>query len=502
MQSESKSIRVLSPVKRRALQVMLQKKGIQARSSTAIRPREDDGPCPLSYAQERIWFFEQLEPGTPAYNIPAAVRFKGALKLEALRQGLDEILRRHESLRTVFRIIDDGPVQITAPNSRLPLRIADLRGSARMQSDEEMQRMFRREIDRPFDLSTGPLLRCCLWQLDDDEFIALVVTHHIASDGWSLPLLFGELAALYEAFSNGEPPRLSPLPIQYADFAHWQREWLKGEVLNGQLSYWKSRLGDAPAAPGIKPDHQRASEQTFRGAKYSIALAPSLLASLKELGRAEGVTLFMLTLAAFETLLYRYTWQEDVIVGSPIANRNRPETEGLIGFFVNTLVLRSSLGGNPPFRELLGRVRETTLGAYAHQDLPFDQLVDALQARRGMQKQPFFQVFFALNNNRASAFELPGIITRPVAVDNGIAKFDLEMSLVERNDSLVVAAIYNADLFEEATISLLLERYERCLQEIAASPDLRLLDIPLGENCAAHAEAEQVFVSADEFVFD
>jgi hypothetical protein len=501
MQSESKSTRHLSPLKRRVLQLMLEKKGNQPKSSTAIQPRQGCGPCQLSYAQERIWFFEQLEPGTPAYNIPAAVRLTGALQMEALRQALSEILRRHEALRTVFRIGNDGPIQSTAPNPRLPLRIVDLRNSAQSGGDNEMRRLARQECERPFDLSVGPLLRCCLWQLDG-EFVALVITHHIASDGWSLPLLFGEMAALYEAFSNGRPSPLPSLPIQYADFAQWQREWLQGEVLERQLSYWKSRVGDAPAGPSIKTDHARASEQTFRGAKSSVVMSHALLSSLKELGRDEGVTLFMLMLAAFETLLYRYTWQEDVIVGTPIANRNRPETEGLIGFFVNTLVLRTNLGGNPQFRELLGRVRETALGAYAHQDLPFDQLVDALQTKRGMQKQPLFQVFFALNNNRASAFDLPGITTRPLAVDNGVAKFDIEISLVERGDSLIVAAIYNADLFEETTIKLLLERYERCVREVAADPALRLLDIPLGDDCMTDTETGQVFVSGDEFDFE
>jgi aspartate racemase len=480
---------------------MLQKKGNQPKPSTAIQPREGCGPCSLSYAQERIWFFEQLEPGTPAYNIPAAVRLAGALQLEALRQALSEILRRHEALRTVFRIGDDGPVQITAPNPRLALRIVDLRNCAQACGDDELLRMARQEIERPFDLSIGPLLRCCLWQLDG-EFVALVITHHIASDGWSLPLLFGEMAALYEAFSNGRPSPLPSLTVQYADFAQWQREWLQGEVLERQLSYWKSRVGDAPTVPSIKTDHARASEQTFRGAKRSVVLPHTLLLSLKKLSRDEGVTLFMLMLAAFETLLYRYTWQEDVIVGTPIANRNRPETEGLIGFFVNTLVLRTDLGGNPQFRELLGRVRETALGAYAHQDLPFDQLVDALQTKRGMQKQPLFQVFFALNNNRASAFDLPGITTRPLAVDNGVAKFDIEMSLVERDDSLIVAAIYNADLFEETTINLLLERYERCVREVAADPLLRLLDIPLSDDCMTDTDTGQVFVSVDEFDFE
>jgi hypothetical protein len=501
MKNESKSTG-LSPLKRRLLPLLLEKKGIRPRAVTAIQPRQGEGPCPLSYAQERIWFFEQLEPGTPAYNIPAAVRLSGPVQIEALRQSVSEILRRHEALRTMFRIGDDGPVQLAAPDVQLCLRIVDLRHCIESPDDEQTLRMIRQEIEKPFDLSAGPLLRCCLWQLADDDLIALVVTHHIASDGWSLPLLFGELAALYRSFSTGTSSSLPALPIQYADFARWQREWLTGEVMEKQLSYWKSRVGDAPVVPAVKTDRPRSSVPTFRGAKYSISLSQALSASLRDVTTKEGVTLFMFTLAAFKTLLYRYTWREDIVVGSPIANRTRSETEGLIGFFVNTLVLRTNLGGNPQFRELLNRVRETMLGAYANQDLPFDQLVDALQTRRDMQKQPLFQIFFALNNNRTAEFDLPGITTEPLAVDNGISKFDIEMSLVERDGRLVMTAIYNRDLFEEATISLMLERYERCLSETASNLNLRLLEVPLGDDCGTDAESTEMFVSMDEFVFE
>jgi condensation domain-containing protein len=508
MQSESKSIRRLSPLRRRVLQLMLQKKGIQPRTSTAIQPRQGNGPSPLSYAQERIWFFEQLEPGTPAYNIPAAVRLTGPLNVEALRQSLTEIMRRHEALRTAFHSVEGSPFQIAGPAGSLPLPTIDMRGaSAEIEAgashpSQQTLEMIRREINRPFDLSVGPLLRCCLWRVGEDEHIALLTTHHIASDGWSIHLLFGELAILHDAFSCGKPSPLRELPVQYADFAQWQRERLQGEALDEQLTFWRRQLDQAPSTLNLPGDHPRPARRTFRGARHFIVIPPELTGSLNELSKQEGVTLFMLTLAAFKTLLYRCSWQEDIVVGSPIANRNRSETENLIGFFVNTLILRTNLSGNPGFRELLGRVRETTLGAYAHQDMPFDQLVDALQSKRDIGQHPLFQVFFALNNNPTPDFNLERVSLGPLSIDNGVAKFDVEISLIERDNGLVVNAIYNPDLFDSSTIELMLNRYATLLGEVAANPAARLLDVQVGEDGPVQPESAEPFLNSDQFAFE
>jgi hypothetical protein len=502
MNTQSTSTGSLSPMKRRLLSLLLAKKGIRLGELQTVWPRGNDLPCRLSFAQERIWFFEELEPGTAAYNVPAAVRLTGALNLEALRQSLAEILRRHETLRTIFQPTERGPVQTLGPPVQLPLSLFDMRGVCRVESEAQLTTRIRREIERPFCLSVGPLLRWCVWRLDEDEYIALLVTHHIASDGWSIHLLFGEIAALYEAFSEGRPSPLPELPIQYSDFAHWQREWFRGEVLESHLDYWKKQLGHAPADVGFPTDRPRPATRTFGGARHRVVLSPALVDSLKQLSLQEDVTLFMLMLAAFKTLLYRCTWQEDVVVGSPIANRNRAETEGLIGFFVNTLVLRTNLGGNPEFRELLARTREAALGAYAHQDMPFDKLVDALQSKRDTSRHPLFQVFFALNNNPAPEFRISGVTITPLNIDNGVAKFDLEISLMESDEGLGVTAIYNTDLFDRPTIELIIARYERLLREIVANPSARLLDYALDEGEYTPSEPADVFLGMEEFAFE
>jgi len=323
-----------------------------------ILPVPRNGDLALSFAQQRLWFFDQLEPGLPAYNIPAAVRLKGPLNLAALEQSLNEIVKRHESLRTTFGKVDGRPTQVIAPTLTIKLPVVDLRKLPASEQEAEVRRLVTAEAQRAFDLSQGPLIRCTVLRLGDEEHVGLLTMHHIVSDGWSTGILVREVATLYVAFCAGGSSPLPVLPIQYADFAHWQRQWLQGEVLETQIAYWKKQLANAPALIDLPTDHPRPAVQTFRGAHQSLVLPKHLQEGFKTLSRQEGVTQFMTLLAAFKVLLYRYTSQDDLIVGTPIANRNRLETEGLIGFFVNALVLRTDLSGNPSFRELVRRVRE------------------------------------------------------------------------------------------------------------------------------------------------
>ncbi|HEY0172167.1 MAG TPA: amino acid adenylation domain-containing protein, partial [Pyrinomonadaceae bacterium] len=492
----------LSPAKRELLPLLLTKKGIGDGKSGAIPRRPDSDPCPLSFAQERIWFFEQLESGTASYNVPAAVRATGRLDVDVLRRSLGEILRRHEALRTAFEFVGGRPLQRVLPVSPLPLPVFDLRGVPPQERDAQAMNVIGEEVRRSFDLTGDPLLRCALLRLDEDDHVVLLTLHHIASDGWSSHILVSELTALYEAFAGGRPSPLAELPIQYADFAVWQRGWLRGERLEGLFAYWEKQLEGAPAKLKLATDRPRPPARTLRGARRSLLLTEGLTLALKELCRREDVTPFMLLLAAFKTLLYRYTWQEDIVVGTPIANRRRREVEGLIGFFVNTLALRTDLSGNPTFRALLARVRETTLGAYAHQDMPFDKLVEMLRTERDLSHDPLFQVFFALNNNPAREAELPDVTLSGYMADNGVAKFDLEVSLVERDGRLVVNAIYKEALFDAATIDLMLERYRALLEGVVADPDARLLDLPLGEDAREARTAAPAVETADEFTFD
>jgi amino acid adenylation domain-containing protein/non-ribosomal peptide synthase protein (TIGR01720 family) len=437
------------------------------------------GEMLLSFAQARLWFLEQLEPGSSAYNIPSAVRLTGSLHVAVLEQSLNEIVQRHEVLRTTFAVVSGEPIQVIAPVLALTIPRVDLRNLPEAQQEAQVERLATEEAQQPFDLAKGPLLRATLLHLDEAEHVLLLTMHHIVSDGWSMGVLIRELAALYEAFSTGKPSPLPELPIQYADFAHWQRQWLQGEVLTAQLSYWQQQLTGAPALLELPTDRPRPAVQTFRGATQFLALPEPLSQKLKTLSQRSGVTLFMTLLAAFQTLLYRYTGQEDICIGSPIANRNRSETEELIGFFVNTLVLRADMSENPSFQELLSRVREVTLGAYAHQDLPFEQLVEALQPERNLSHQPLFQVMFALQNAPMPALELPNLTLSSLEIESGTAKFDLTLSMEDTEQGLVGSLEYNTDLFHGTTISRMLGHFQTLLEGIVAEPEQRLSDLPL-----------------------
>ncbi len=446
---------------------------------------------PLSFAQARLWFLDQLETGNPAYNIAFALRLKGLLNLAVLESSINEIVQRHEALRTTFAFVNGQPIQVIAPVS-LSLALVDCQEIPPSKRESEVKRLTTQEIQQPFDLTQGSLLRAKLLCLSQQEHILLLTMHHIVADGWSAEVFLQEMAGIYTALLTGKRSPLPKLPIQYKDFAHWQRTWLQGEVLTTQLTYWQKQLAGATTLQ-LPTDYPRPAVQTYRGAQQSLELPTSLTEALKALSRQQGVTLFMLLLAAFQTFLYRYTAQDDISVGSPIANRNRDETKGLIGFFVNTLVLRSYLGGNPSFAELLGRVRQVALGAYAHQDLPFEYLVEALQPERDVSFTPLFQVSFTLKN-APQIPEMPGLELSPLRVESLAAQFDLSLSIEITEPGLIASFEYNTDLFEAATITRMLGHFQNLLEGIVANPEQRLGELPL----LNAAEQHQLLVEWNE----
>ena len=480
MNSLKERIASLSPAKRALLEMKLKSKAAHvAPADQAIPKRENLRLPPLSFAQQRLWFLDQLEPGKSLYNIPRIVRISGALNVTAIKRSLDEIVRRHESLRTIFAVSNGKPSQLILSKESADLSIIDLTGFPVDMREAEADRVLTEESRRPFDLAAGPLFRSSLLRLSENDHILLLTMHHIVSDGWSAGILYRELRVLYESFSSGKPSPLPKLPVQYADFAVWQRNWLKGETLEKQLAYWAKQLEDAPAALELPADRPRPSIQTFCGSKESLTLPKRLSESLNGLSRSEGVTLFMVLLAAFQTLLHRYSGQEEIIVGSPIAGRNREEIEGLIGFFVNTLIMRANFRGDPTFRRFLGQVKETALGAYAHQDLPFEKLVEDIQPERSLSQTPLFQVMFILQNAPREKRELSGLELHTLAVSTNTAKFDLTLFVFEDADVISLQLEYSTDLFEPKTIIRLLAHFEVLLEAIVANPERRVSELPL-----------------------
>ncbi len=478
----------LSPERRAALRALMQ--GGQDGLSGTIPRRPGDGPPPASFAQERLWFLDQWEPDSPVYNLGSAFRLSGGLDVTALQQALNEIVRRHEVLRTTFAAQDGQPYQVIAPQLTVELPVVDLQGLPAAQRETEARRLAREEFVRPFDLARGPLFRASLLTLDAGEHLLTVAMHHIVSDGWSDGILFRELEALYEAYHNGQSSPLAELPIQYADFAVWQREWLQGEVLERQLSYWREQLAGAPPSLELPTDRPRPSLQSYRGAGQSLLLPRTLADSLRAVSRQERVTLFMTLLGAFQTLLHRYTGQDDVVIGSAIANRNRVEIEGLIGFFVNTLVLRTDLSGNPTFRELLARVRDVCLGAYDHQDLPFEKLVAELQPERDPSRQPLFQVLFQMVSFPKGPGKLGDVTLRPLQIRSGTSKFDLLLSVGDRPEGLEAIVVYNTDLFDEDRVERMLGHYKTLLEGIVAAPEAPVGALPI----LTEAESRELLV--------
>ncbi|MGE0127969.1 MAG: amino acid adenylation domain-containing protein [Blastocatellales bacterium] len=448
--------------------------GEQGLQMPPMLPVPRDRELPLSFSQQRLWFFDQLEPNSSAYNIPGAVRLTGRLNTRALEQTFNEIVRRHEVLRACFPSVNGRPALVIAEARPISLPSVDLSALPQLQREITARRLIAEEAVRPFRLDQGPLLRGGLLRLREDDHILLFTMHHIVSDAWSMGALVREVASLYAAFSAGNPSPLPELRIQYADYANWQQEWLRGEVLDHQVSYWKRRLDGIPSALRLPTDHPRPAAQTFRGERHFLELSQPLTEALKALSRREGATLFMTLLAAFKVLMRHYTAQDDMVVGTNVANRNHAETGNMIGFFVNQLVLRADLSGNPSFRELLNQVRRVALEAYAHQDLPFEKLVEELQPQRDMSRSLLFQVKFELQEGIARTLELPGLTLTPMESEHKVVRHDLHLSMWEREQVLIGALQYNVDLFNAATIARIAGDFTALLEMIAEQPDVRL----------------------------
>ncbi|HET9913458.1 MAG TPA: amino acid adenylation domain-containing protein [Anaerolineales bacterium] len=432
------------------------------------------GPVPLSYSQERLWFLEQLSPGNYAYNMPGAVRLRGFLNLDCFEQALNEILARHEVLRTNFSTSNDQPIQIIQPARTLPVAMMDLSALSPDEQLIEAKRLTEEEAKRPFDLTKDLLVRATLLKLSEDDHIFLLTIHHIVTDGWSRGIFTREFIALYEAFTAGRPNPLHPLPIQYADFAQWQREWLQGERLDTQLNYWRQQLaGDLPQLD-LLLDKPRPPVQSLNSGKATFQLPASLAQSLRRLSQEEDATLYMTLLAAFKLLLHRYTGVEDITVGSPIAGRNHAELENLIGFFINTLVLRTDLSGNPSFRELIRRIKKTALDAYTHQDIPFEKLLIELHPERNLSRTPFFQIFFNMLNLEDGRTEVPGLSAEVFDIPDIGSKFDLTLYLMEKNQSIDLLLVYNTDLFTPERIDEILQQYHDLLAQIVEHAGMKL----------------------------
>ncbi len=454
----------LSPAQRAILELRLREKRTGASQAT-IKPR--GGPrtkFPLSFAQQRLWFLDQLEPASSFYNLPEGIRLRGSLDIAALEETLIAIINRHEVLRTSFSVSEGEPVQVVHESTEFQLRLTDLGPWEESEREAEVARLARVEAGEPFDLAVGPLLRAQVIRLGEVEHVVLLTMHHIISDGWSMGVLVREIVSLYTAIASGTEPveavaALERLPIQYADYAEWQREWLSGEVLERQLSYWKQQLQGAAPVLELPTDKPRPAVQSFKGMRQSFDFPASLSEGLKELSRREGVTLFMTLLAVFKVLLWRYSGQADISIGTPVAGRTQLETEALIGFFVNTLVLRTEVSRGERFRELLQRVREVALAGYGHQEVPFEKLVEELQPERELSRSPLFQVMFVLQNMPREELALSGIELSRMGVAGRTAKFDLTLTVIEHAGRLSGAIEYNTELFEVETIRRMGEHY-------------------------------------------
>jgi hypothetical protein len=454
-----------------------------------IEPRSPGDPLVLSFAQQRLWFLDQWAPGSPLYNAAVAVRLSGELDRDALRTALDRMVERHEALRTVFRAEGGVPAQVVLDHARLELVEIDLADLPSGQREPMLQQVLREQARRSFDLAADVLIRPVLVRLTPATHVLQLVVHHIASDGWSKGILFRELAAHYAAARAGEPTALAPLPIQYADFALWQRRTFSGDELEQQISYWRTQLEGAPPYIDLPVDRPRPVAQSFEGVHQHLSLSRELADAVRSAAREEGITPFMFLLAAFAVLLGAYADQEDVLVGSPIANRHRIETEDLIGFFVNTLVLRTDLAGDPTFHELAQRVRESALGAYAHQDMPFEQIVEVLKPRRHAGRNPLFQVNFRVQGDEGPQLELAGLDIAPVEVDIGTSRFDLALELQLGAEGIGGYFEYSVDLFDATTVKRMAGNFVQLLNEVVDAPAKRISELSAVADIVSHREA-------------
>jgi amino acid adenylation domain-containing protein/non-ribosomal peptide synthase protein (TIGR01720 family) len=462
------------------LALLLEEEGIEDTPREIIPPRQTNDNLPLSYAQQRLWFLQQLEPDSPFYNIPSALRLQGNLNVSILESCFNRIIQRHEILRTKFISIDGKATQIITPELNLTLPVIDLSHLPAQEKQIEAKRLINLEAQTPFDLKTPPFLRTSLLRLDEANYILLFTMHHIISDGWSTDILIGEVVSLYQSLINNQPLTLPPLTIQYADYALWQRQWLQG-VLNKQLNFWQQQLADIPSILPLPTDKPRPQIQSYRGTKQTFVISSKLTTALKNLCQQKNCTLYMMLLAAFKVLLYRYTATEDIVVGSPIANRNRTEVEALIGFFVNTLVLRTNLADNPTFIEVLAKVKDTTLSASANQDVPFDLVVEAVtkESRRSLSHTPLFQVMFVLQNAVQSNLELPDLTWESLEIEATTTKFDLTLLIEETETELKACWEYSTDLFNPDTISRMSGHFQTLLTGIVANPQQSITQLPL-----------------------
>ncbi|HLJ34911.1 MAG TPA: amino acid adenylation domain-containing protein, partial [Ktedonobacteraceae bacterium] len=463
-----------------ATRIEQQRRQASGQRIPSIPRTERKAPLPLSFAQQRFWFLVQFEPGNPFYTMPGMLYLRGSLNVASLERSLQALVQRHETLRTTFALHEGQPVQIIAPTLPLPLPVIQLAGTNSMSRHEEtINDLAREEARQPFDLQRGPLVRTTLFRLNEQEHVLLLTLHHIVADGWSMEILLQELSAFYTAHLSGQPVILPSLPIQYADYATWQSSWLQGDILEQQLAYWRHQLADAPLMLALPTDRPRPALQTYNGAIYMFHLPLSLTQRFHTLSREEGVTPFMALLAAFQVLLFRYSNQSDIVVGTPTSGRVQRETEGVVGLFLNMLALRTEVNADLTYRELLQRVHDITLDAYMHQDVPFEKLVEELRPERSLSHPPFFQVMLVVQNVPVESIELPGLSLETFGVESNTAKFDLTLGVRETSSGLRCFAEYNTDLFDEATIARMAGHFQTLLENCTANPQVRLADLPL-----------------------
>jgi amino acid adenylation domain-containing protein len=464
--------------KNELLDLLFAEEGITSGDEKLISRRPNPEAYPLSFAQKRLWFLDKLEPG-PHYNDHFHLRIQGRLEVAAWQKSLHEIVRRHEVLRASFVVVEGEPTQRIAESLNIELPVIDLISVPEAERLHEAARIALEDFRAPFDFQNGPILRAKLLRMGENDHLLLLTLHHIVIDGWSRSVLLQELTTVYEAFREGKKSPLAPLPIQYADFAHWQQNFVQEEPVQKQIAYWKRQLAGAPPLLEWPTTYPRPAVQSFRGARQSILIPRTTADAIKALSQKEGCTLFMTLLAAFQTVAARYTGQEDIVVGSPIANRNRAEIEGLIGCFLNTLVLRTNLEGNPTFREVMSRVRETSLAAYANQDLPYEKLVEELHPARDHSYNPVFQVMFVLQNTPERVLKTKELNIAPFEIDGGISKFDLTLNLEETPQGISGWIEYATDLFDAAAIGRFAGHYQTLLEAAALNPGQPVATLPL-----------------------
>lgn len=482
----------LSPAKRKLLELRLKQQNTDKPVEESIPLRNISVPPPLSFSQQRLWFLDKFRPNSPFYNISKVYELSGVLNQGALQKALKTIVTRHEVLRTTFSSLEGETVQVIAKDDSIDvLQVSNLTDLPGTEKEQAYRDAIHKEIQKPFNLSEDLMLRATLLQLDPEKNILVVVIHHIAFDGWSFEILNRELSALYESFLMSKTHGLPTPSIQYADFAAWQQEWLAGENLTSQLVYWREQMKGVPTCLDLPMDYPRPQVQTFNGAHHLVKLPRNLTHALKTLSNETNSTLFMTLLAAFKTLIYRYTGQNDIVVGSPIAGRCWTETEDLIGFFVNTLALRTCLSGELSFRDLLAQVRETALGAFAHQNFPFEKLVQELQVDRDMSRSPLVQIMFAFQNTPSRNLELPDITTSLLKTDGGVVRFDMEFHIWEAGSELEGILIYNTDLFAPTTIERMAGHFRNLLEDLAATPDKQISNLSLLTKSEKHKILDQ-----------